>query len=159
MSYNVEKDSGMAKRKQYMHIPSGDFVSITQGSNDELDETRNYAQLVYQVNSTPISGNVSVGAVGLDGSGDVALSGDQLKVHDTELLAMITELVIPETYSRIVQTMGTDEYIAYAAPGSLSGDSVWRAQKIDSNGSKMWADGNTNFDNSASALSGLTYTY
>jgi len=62
-------------------------------------------------------------------------------------------------YSRMVETIGTDTYIAHAVPGSLSGEAVWRVQLIDSTGSRQWADGDTEFDNTATSLSGLTYSY
>lgn len=55
---------------------------------------------------------------------------------------------------------GTITYIAEAAPGSQLSAAVWRAKKITDNTSSIsikWADGNGNFDNTASDLSGLTY--
>ena len=131
MTYDPFKDSGMAERKQYIHVPSGDFVDIIQGSNSEPSEQRNYAQLVYQVNSTELSGSVS----------------------NTEN--------VTDTYSRFVDPSDDPNlYIAHAPEGSELSAAVWRIQKIDENGSRQWADGNTNFDNVATPpLSGLTYSY
>ena len=62
--------------------------------------------------------------------------------------------------SRIIETYGTDTYIALAPAGSETSASVWQVQKIDTDGSRQWADGDTNFDNAASSdLSGLTFSY
>lgn len=66
--------------------------------------------------------------------------------------------VVDTLYSRLVQKSGDDTYIMQAPPGSLTSDPVWRIQKIDVNGSRYWADGNTNFDNVADDYATLTYT-
>jgi len=61
-------------------------------------------------------------------------------------------------YARQIMVSGTDTYIAIAVAGSATSAAVWRAYKVDSDGSKTWADGDTNFDNVATSLSGLTYS-
>lgn len=171
MTYNPNIDSGMCKTKSWVQVPSGVYASIDQST--ELDNAqgqdrrpRVYAQMVYQVNSTPISGDISISSVGLNADGTVQLSGDQLKVFDGELLAKVNELytsvnniLISEEYSRIVQTWGTDTYIAHAPVGSLSADAVWRVQKIDTNGSKQWAGGALFTQSCSADLSGLTFAY
>lgn len=63
-----------------------------------------------------------------------------------------------DKYAMRVQTSGTDTYIGQAVPGSGTGDSVWRAQKIDADGNTTWADGNANFDNVATDLTALSYS-
>lgn len=171
MTYNPNIDSGFATTKNWVQVPSAVFASIDQSTElDNSDEpersARNYARLVYQVNATPISGDISISSVGLNADGTVQLSGDQLKVFDGTLVteiqqvnAKLNNIVVSEIYSRIVQTFGTDTYIAHAPIGSLSSDAVWRVQKIDVDGSRQWAD-SASFTQSCSAdLSGLVYTY
>ena len=68
-------------------------------------------------------------------------------------------VIVSETYSRIVQTFGTDVYIAHAPIGSLSGDAVWRVQKIESSGSRLWAGGGEFTQSCSADLSGLTFAY
>lgn len=65
-----------------------------------------------------------------------------------------------DEYARNVVTVGTDTYYAYAEAGSSDSAAVWRAFKVDTNGTKTWADGDTNFDNvgTITGLSGLTYS-
>jgi prophage DNA circulation protein len=62
-------------------------------------------------------------------------------------------------YSRIVQTFGTDTYIAIAPIDTLSSDSLWQVQKIDSNGSRLWADSGAFTQPCSADLSGLTFAY
>lgn len=68
--------------------------------------------------------------------------------------------IYEDEYARNVVTVSTDVYTAYAIAGSDSADAVWRAFKVDANGTKTWADGDTNFDNvgTITGLSGLTYS-
>ena len=64
-----------------------------------------------------------------------------------------------DEYMRVVEIDGTDTYIAHAIAGSALSGAVWRVQKVDSDGSRTWADGNTSFDNVATApLSGLDFS-
>lgn len=48
-------------------------------------------------------------------------------------------------------------YIAKAAPGTTEATAKWKAYRYDSNGTKTYADGNSNFDNVATDLTALTY--
>ena len=177
MSYD-SRQNGAANYNSWMHIPSGDYAAIEQGANNENLKQRNYAQLVYQVNPTPIniSGDVIVDSVGLDDSGTVKVSGDQLKVFDqstvdelrelnnqiTELQSTVTTLtsqIVNTDYSRIIQEYGEDTYIAHAPVGTTIDTSGWRVQKIDEFGSKSWAGGG-DFNQPANVpLSALTYSY
>lgn len=64
-----------------------------------------------------------------------------------------------DEYSRKITVDGTDTYIAHAVNGTLEADAKWRCQKIDSAGTRTWADGNTDFDNIATDLTALSYSY
>lgn len=64
-----------------------------------------------------------------------------------------------DTYSRIVASSGAYIYVMHAVPPALSGHPVWRVQRVDSDGSRMWADGDSSFDNIASGYLDLTYSY
>lgn len=210
MTYNPNVDSGFCKTKSWVQVPSAVFTAIDQSTEYDdaqgsLRTARNYAQMVYQVNATPISGTISVDSVGIDDSGIVQLSGDQLKVFDGQVLTELEQvntkldnlsafvvndfgsvqlsgdmlkvfdgqvltqveqvntkldsILVSDTYSRIVEVLGTDTYIAHAQIGSLSTDSVWRVQKLDTNGSRMWANSGLFTSSAASPMSALTFSY
>ncbi len=156
MSYNSQKH-GKAEYNKYMQIPESITSGVIEGLNSGsmLPDTR-YAMYTYQVNSTPVSlsGATLAGVVGLDGSGDVKLSGDQLKVFDQETINQLIEL--NKEYSQLIRVSGNYTYVMKTDPGqgTLSGDPLWQIQRIYENGSDYdieWADGNDNFDNAASA--------
>jgi len=132
MSYSHTRDNGMAGYKNKMHV--SDTVSIMEGS-DSIDlSARQYANLVYVVgtgaspaSSTPVSSII-------------ANSGP----------ALAQEILV----------ISTKTYFAEADPGSQLSAAVWRARCITDNTSTInvrWADGNGNFDNVATNLSGLNY--
>lgn len=68
--------------------------------------------------------------------------------------------IYSDEYARNVVTVGTDTYFAYAVAGTPAVSAEWRAFKVDTNGTKTWADGDTLFDNvgTITGLSGLTYS-
>jgi hypothetical protein len=76
----------------------------------------------------------------------------------SSLSPSLTELLIDNTYSRIIQTISTDTYIAQAPRGSSTSASVWRVQKIDVNGSRSWA-GTGIFNQPADNVASLSYAY
>ncbi len=63
-----------------------------------------------------------------------------------------------DNLATVIQTSGTDTYVGYAAPGTALATAKWQAMKIDSSGNTTYADGNANFDNVATTLSGLSYS-
>lgn len=128
MTYDPSKH-GRADYNSWVQITSADFNSIPQGPNATSDvTTERFAQVVYDV------AGVATNTI---------LSGSLLASNE---------------YSRIIKSNGDDVYIMHAPPGSLSGNPVWRMQKIDVDGSRFWADGNTNFDNAASGYLTANYT-
>lgn len=66
------------------------------------------------------------------------------KVADTELAVK-------------VQTSGTATYVGQAAVGTDQSTAKWQAFKYDA-GVLTWADGNSNFDNTATDLAVHTYS-
>lgn len=58
--------------------------------------------------------------------------------------------------SKVIESGGYT-YIAKAAPGTTEATAKWKAYRYDSNGTKTYADGNSNFDNVATDLTSLTY--
>lgn len=166
MSYN-SKQNGAANYNSWMHLTSGQLSGISEGPDNENFKTRRYAQLVYQVNKTPINvtGTVEVDTIGIDETGTVKVSGDQLKVFDQESINLLnnvyTELQVANieaTYSRVIQEVGTDTYMAHAPAGTSISASGWRAQKIDNDGNRQWASSGQ-FNQPAITLSALTYNY
>lgn len=57
-----------------------------------------------------------------------------------------------------ITASGGYTYIGEAMPGASQASAVWRCQQIDSNGSVLWADGNSDFDNVATDLTALSYS-
>jgi hypothetical protein len=52
----------------------------------------------------------------------------------------------------------TYEYFAFAPAGSSAASEVWKVIRIDSNGNKWHADGDTNYNNTATNIAALTYS-
>ncbi len=157
MAYYPQKH-GRAEYGGYMQVDND--LSITEGDDSVPLEQQRYARLVYQVNPTTIAlSGATIGAsVGIDGTGAVHVTSNQLMVSDATVATAVDELIVSNTYSKLVISNATYRYDMYAAPGSLSGNAVWRISRTDAGGSRLWADGNANFDNVASNYSGLTYT-
>jgi hypothetical protein len=123
-----------------------------------------------------ISVSTSLSAVGINASGDVKLSGDQLKTFDQGVIDKLTAMqitvdemqtsvdilsgqLIQNNYSRVIQERADDVYFAHAEPGTSAATPAWRVQKVDIDGSRSWAD-NANFSQLANIeLSALAYTY
>jgi uncharacterized secreted protein with C-terminal beta-propeller domain len=160
MPYNTVNEKRMAESQSWMQLPISASTDIINSEGDIDNQNTRFAQLVYQVNSTPItlSGDVNVDSVGIDDSGMVKLNGDQLKVSDAKLQSYCAEVVYDKLYAREIQEdLSGNIYIAQALPGTALTASNWRAQKINEAGSRTWAD-NANFSQKADALSGLIYT-
>jgi hypothetical protein len=160
MPYQPSKH-GRAEYGSYMQIPDVSLSGLVEGDESEPLIAQRFAKLVYSVNPSQlnISGaTINVDTVGIDDSGLVQLSGDQLKVFDQAVVDAINNISIGQTtYSSVIQTRGTDVYIAEAPVGTSYATSAWRAQKIDQTGTTTWAD-NANFSQPANIeLSGLTY--
>ena len=174
MTYNPNIDSGYNELKSWVQVPSAVFVDIDQ--SNEFDHTkypertaRNYAQMVYTVNPVEISlSGVTISSVGLNGDGDVALSGDQLKVFDGETLSKLNEIetklsnIQVSRFSKIVKAQGNYTYVMDSTIGAgISGDAIWRVQRVYDDGITIvvdWADGNDEFDNIAANYLSLTYS-
>jgi len=63
-------------------------------------------------------------------------------------------------YALKMTTAGSVDYVAEADTGTAFATPLWRAKKVDSTTGIVitWADGNANFDNSATDLTALTYS-
>lgn len=66
--------------------------------------------------------------------------------------------LILDNYSREVQTDATYTYIAHALPGTALATAAWRAQRVDADGTRQFADGGA-FSQVATDLTALTYAY
>ncbi len=49
-------------------------------------------------------------------------------------------------------------YIGESLPGTAEATASWRAQRISSSGTTVWADGDSDFNNVATDLTGLSYS-
>jgi len=151
---------GRADYGKYMQVPWAVVSAMVEGDESKPLTEQRFAQLVYSVNPSQlnISGaTINVDSVGIDNSGDVKLSGDQLKTFDKSVVDAVNNLV-PSNYSSVIQTRGTNVFIAEANVGTSYATSGWRVQKIEETGTTTWADG-SNFSQPANVeLSGLTFT-
>ena len=174
MPYNSRK-MGVAQYNSFVQLPSSFVPSVSafEGPDSHsytlsgLSPVR-YAELVYQVNAMPvtISGDVQVDSVGIDDSGTVQVSGDQLKVFDQEAIDAARQLImLGDNYSQIVKVDGDFTYVMKAEIGlGTSAEAIWQIQRIYDNGSDtteiMWADGNADFDNvAADYATSITYSF
>jgi hypothetical protein len=60
-----------------------------------------------------------------------------------------------------ITVSGSDTYVAQAVPGTAQSAALWQVKKITVTGGDTvitWADGNSNYDNVATTLSGLSYS-
>lgn len=59
-----------------------------------------------------------------------------------------------------ITEVGDVTYVAMAAPGTAQSTAKWQVKKIDSSSGTVitWADGNADFDNSATDLTALNYS-
>lgn len=88
---------------------------------------------------------------------------------DPELQIPITGLVgfdgqgLSRNLSETVQIVGandaTYDYFAFSRPGTATASPKWMAFRVDTYGSLQYADGNASFDNVATDLTALSYSY
>ena len=160
---NASSQNGVASYNNFFQLNTTQIAALTAQEGLDADSFNTagnkakYGILTYQVNAAPInlSGDINVDGTitGYDRVNEAQVdSGHNLWVKDQAMLVNFN-------YSRIIQKdVNGNTYIAHAEIGSLSGDPVWRAQKIDAAGSRMWAD-NANFTQTANVLSGLSYNF
>jgi hypothetical protein len=79
-------------------------------------------------------------------------------VNQADTVTYTEQLTIPIQYTRIVKENGSYVYTMFAQPGTASGDVGWQVQRIDSEGSRLWANGLNTFVHAASAYLSYTYT-
>lgn len=142
MAYSTAKH-GRADYGSWMQVP--DATTITEGTDAIALKDQRFAQLVYMVNSS-------------GGSTDLTSVTDAVTAQTTTLMTALQEMIIESQYSRVVQTVGTDTYVGHAQRGSALASSVWRVQKIDSTGSRTWA-GSGAFNQVATVMANLTFAY
>ena len=164
MPYNVNRDSGFAERQSWMQIDDSTIPTLTgsEGLSTNSKDKR-FAALVYTVNPSEISisgAEINIDTVGLDDSGTVKVSGDQLKVFDGQTINQLIELNIRDNYSRIIEedTNG-DVYFAHAPIGTSQTTSGWRIYKLDDNGNRSWAANGQFVLPATSPLSGHVFNY
>lgn len=187
MAY-VPAKHGKAEYGSWMQLPNAIATALPsiEGTDDIDFREQKFANLVYVVNPTDIGGGSGGGGItdlqiaqitnaisnqttaitsDIDNAPIIEAIGDQTTTVDSAITTQtnaltpgLTELIIDNTYSRIIQTIGTDTYIAQAPRGSTQSASVWRVQKIDANGSRSWA-GTGTFNQPANSVETLTYNY
>ena len=151
MSYNPDTKHGLADYTKYMQVPQSVVDNISEGDDSIPLKDQRHAMLVYVVSPSDGGGGgpITIDKVGLKASDEVGVTNLSLNVTDME-----------NTYSRhiVEDTVNDITYIAHAKPGTALSTAGWRAQKIDADGNRQWAN-NGAFTSQADNLSGLTYTY
>ena len=61
-------------------------------------------------------------------------------------------------YALVITPSGGFTYIGEAYPGTSTATAAWRCSRVDSNGTTVWADGDANFDNTATDLTAHSYS-
>lgn len=96
--------------------------------------------------------------VGNGAQQQIAIGEDEL--IGTEQNGISAKRTIGAPMATKVTESGSITYIAVAVPGSIDSDPVWRAYKIDETSGTVitYADGNPQFDNTATDLTTLNYS-
>jgi len=157
MPYHSTKH-GRAEYNRFMQLTSGAYLNIrSEEGGDEVPLVdQRYAQLVYQVNSTTISGNV-----GIDG---VTITSGALNVYDENVLNEISAInskIDPQVQS-LIRYDGDYTYIMNSLPGTAtSGETSWRIKRVydGTETTIMYAEGSDAFDKAASGYLSYNYTF
>jgi len=152
---------GRAEYNRFMQLTADAYATIlaTEGDDSIPLIDQRFAQLVYQVNSTPISGSV-----GINGDGDVGVTSGALNVYDSQNNVVLDEILyqMGSRYSSIVRVHDNFTYVMHSLIGTgTSAEPIWRMSRIYDDGIELdtrWADGNDNFDNAASGYLIADYT-
>ena len=148
---NMPTKHGRAEYNSYMQLEDGAYAAIPQGSDTPDGKNEYFARLVYQVNATPITGDISVDSVGIDSSGEVDITSGALHVMD-----------IGKELSLIVRTEDPYTYVMEAETGTgTSGDAIWRIRRVRDQDNWIvveWADGDQDYNKVASNYSILNYS-
>jgi hypothetical protein len=149
MGYAPNKH-GRAEYGSWMQLPNSQSIDGAISEGDESLDIRQqkFAQLVYVVNSSDGGGSTV----------DLTPIATALSNQTSTLMTALNEMIIDSTYSRIMQTIGTDTYIAHAPRGTSPTAAGWRIQKITESGSRMWA-GNGGFGYSTADVVNLPWSY
>lgn len=75
--------------------------------------------------------------------------------HDGQNL---TRIESKDTQVKVVEDGGYT-YVCKAAAGTAESAELWKVFRVDSTGNKMYADGDANFDNTATDPTNLSYSY
>ena len=94
-----------------------------------------------------------------EGTDSVALSAQRFAQYVYAVDSGSAESAIQTAYSKFVAASAGYTYTMYAAPGSLSGDPVWRINRTDVSGSRMWPSGDASFSYPASGYTEFDYTF
>ena len=78
------------------------------------------------------------------------------KVGDSDTGAAFRKVQFAPTATRVDDT-GTYIYMGWAEPGASDSGGVWRIARIDTSGNRVWADGDSLYDNIWDNRTGLSY--
>ena len=88
---------------------------------------------------------------------DLAWQPSTGTVIDGNLSVNVTQ--VESAFAEKTQIVGDYTYEGVAAPGAAQGSSVWRVKRTNTSTLvTTWADGNSNFDNTVTDMSSLSYS-
>lgn len=131
-------------------IPQTIDNSLKNLNNLDAEEARkNFRKIIELLEKIAAKEWVSGGTTVVGGSA----------VQET-LISNNSLVTTPKAYATKITVAGTISYIAKAEPGTLYSTAAWQVQKVDETDGTIitWADGNANFDNTATDLTALSYS-
>lgn len=125
--------------KKSQNINEYQAVRVVVGDDDNLSWLRSFP--------TPV----------FSGGGTV---GGATEAKQNEIIAAIEGISGSVSYRTEIRTVGTLTYIGKAVLGSATSSAVWQIKRLDTTSglSKLWADGNDNFDNIFDNRASLSYS-
>jgi hypothetical protein len=151
MSYNPGAHYGSAERRSWKEIPLTDVSGIiaeeepTNPKTNVDGDSRRYAQI-----NEPLNTPIAISGMIIDDE-IATLSGINSDIRNATLSGQVNP-----AFATIIEEDGNLLWIAEAAPGSARGSSVWRVKQTEkinqgyyTGNNVTWADGDGNFDNTA----------
>lgn len=151
MTYHPAAHMASAERRRFIEIPQSDVPALT-GAGEPTNpkslkdaDTRRYAQYVWQVNPSPVTI-----------SGDVDADLSDLEDINQDLLNNALTGIIDPALSTVAESDGNLTWVGESLAGTDRTTALWRVKQIETTVSGSitytqitWADGNGNFDNTA----------
>lgn len=136
----------------------GSLHARLHDSYDTNEEVTKIAMLVWDTNTLTWVKSTGGGGVG----SQVEVTNFPTDYATEVTLAALSTKILQqrEDILRYDVASSTITYVGYAAPGSSAASAVWKIFRLDTTSGivKLYADGNTNYDNVWNSRAGLSYS-